>query len=201
MTVLEIAPALRQQPGARHGGISSMQDKPIPVGYCQCGCGQATKIAAVSNKVRGMVRGQPLNFVHGHNARKAPGPEYVVNENGCWVWQKCIARDNGYGRKGAGGSGRTMPAHRWYYEQAKGSVPDGMELDHLCRNRACVNPDHLEAVSHAANCQRGSWSRLTAQAVRHIRASSATHAELARTYGVTPTTIIHVRKRKTWKEV
>lgn len=52
--------------------------------------------------------------------------------------------------------GRTkVPAHRAVYESIVGPIPEGMELDHLCRNRACVNPGHLEPVSHQENCIRG----------------------------------------------
>lgn len=45
-------------------------------------------------------------------------------------------------------------AHRWIYEQDVGPIPEGMELDHLCRNSLCVNPDHLEPVTHTENQQR-----------------------------------------------
>ena len=47
-----------------------------------------------------------------------------------------------------------MLAHRFSYERAKGVIPEGLELDHLCRNPACVNPDHLEAVSGHENVRR-----------------------------------------------
>ncbi len=48
-----------------------------------------------------------------------------------------------------------MYAHRWAYEQARGAIPDGMHLDHLCRNTLCVNPDHLQAVTARENLRRG----------------------------------------------
>lgn len=71
----------------------------------------------------------------------------------CWVWQKS-RYPNGYGQYTKRDGHRGL-AHRAYYELLCGEVPDGMELDHLCRNRACVNPDHLEPVSGSENRRRG----------------------------------------------
>ena len=51
--------------------------------------------------------------------------------------------------------GRTWYSHRYAYELTRGPVPEGMEIDHLCRNRACANPTHLEPVTHAENVRRG----------------------------------------------
>lgn len=75
-----------------------------------------------------------------------------IPEAGCWMWMRAVGRD-GYGKIKV--SKRQMGAHRASYELFKGAIPDGMDLDHLCRNRTCVNPDHLEAVSERVNVVRG----------------------------------------------
>lgn len=76
----------------------------------------------------------------------------VVDEGGCWVWQRALNQD-GYGVTRSGG--RMMKAHRVCHEEFVGAIPAGMELDHLCRVRSCVNPAHLEPVTHAENVSRG----------------------------------------------
>lgn len=59
----------------------------------------------------------------------------------------------GYGRISR--AGRDHYAHRVAYETLYGPIQDGLEIDHLCRNRSCANPEHLEAVTHVENCRRG----------------------------------------------
>lgn len=71
--------------------------------------------------------------------------------SGCWLWLGAL-KDTGYGRLIL--AGRYWAAHRLSYVLYKGPIPDGLEIDHLCRTRCCVNPDHLEAVTRSVNCSR-----------------------------------------------
>lgn len=71
---------------------------------------------------------------------------------GCWIWTAGRNRD-GYGCFCIGNS-RNRLAHRLSYEFFIGPIPDGLCLDHLCRNRGCVNPEHLEPVTHLENMRR-----------------------------------------------
>lgn len=71
-----------------------------------------------------------------------------VSSNNCWDWLGSITKD-GYGQWVRGGG-----AHRALYELIRGKVPEGLELDHLCRKTSCVNPGHLEAVTHKENMRR-----------------------------------------------
>lgn len=78
--------------------------------------------------------------------------ERIAYSADCWEFTGC--RDaRGYGRIGR--DGKTVLAHRAVYELLVGPIPDGLELDHLCRNPPCCNPDHLDPVTHAENVRRG----------------------------------------------
>lgn len=81
----------------------------------------------------------------------------LVDKSGdCWLWMG--AKWKGYGQFGVQQSPGVWPlrkAHRVAYELIVGPIPDGMQLDHLCRNPSCVNPDHLEPVTNRENGLRG----------------------------------------------
>ena len=73
-------------------------------------------------------------------------------EGDCWIWTGTVSM-YGYGRFWQDGVEHL--AHRWAYQNFVGLIPEGLELDHLCRNRSCVNPEHLEPVTARENQDRG----------------------------------------------
>ena len=81
--------------------------------------------------------------------------------SGCWLWTGAL-NQAGYGWVGVGGGSRDIDrAHRVTYKHYKGPIPEGLEIDHLCRVRSCCNPEHLEAVTRRVNCQRGDCGKAT----------------------------------------
>ena len=74
-----------------------------------------------------------------------------ITESGCWLWLGPL--ENGYGRFQINGKQIRMPRAAWLV--LRGPIPAGLEPDHLCRVRCCVNPDHMELVTHLENVRRG----------------------------------------------
>lgn len=77
--------------------------------------------------------------------------KYRIAENGCWLWHAASDK-RGYGQLHV--DGRLVKAHRWSFEHFRHQIPAGHELDHLCRQPACVNPEHLEPVTREENLRR-----------------------------------------------
>jgi len=122
------------------------------------------------------------------------------DSTGCWIWQAAIT-GSGYGSWRGGG------AHRAAYTYAKGPIPKGLLIRHMCHNRRCVNPAHLEVGDEkdnardtllAGNCR----SKLTWNDVIRIRITyrdgAATIEQLAQRYGCAAGTIRNVVLMKTW---
>ena len=102
----------------------------------------------------------------------------------CWEWQ--AAKDTkGYGVFNPNGT--LVRSHRFAYENLVGPIPEGLQLDHLCRNRICVNPDHLEPVTQGVNTDRG-----TARIRLSIQGANITHCPRGHEYTEENT---HVNKR------
>ncbi len=193
--------------------------EPTHQNLCQCGCGQPAGVYATSNSAAGIVAGQPKRFIHGHHSRVQPSRRadfdtcYTVTVDGCWQWNTVHDGCDGYGRYWDGR--RNYPAHRHSYERTYGAIPKGAHLDHICHDpktcvggptcphRACVNPDHLAVTTHASNCRRGAIAKLDLAKARDIRrrfAAGELGIDLAREYGVKPTTISMVVRGQTWRQ-
>jgi hypothetical protein len=152
-----------------------------PRSACLCGCGELTEIAVQTSVIHGAISGESRRYKNGHSRRLSP-TEYLIEDRGhktpCWVWQRGKDRD-GYG-----------------------SIPDGLELDHLCRVTSCVNPDHIEPVTSAENTRRGISTKLTADDVREIRSElskGSLQGALAIRFGIAQTTISAIKRGVTWR--
>lgn len=102
--------------------------------------------------------------------KKQPWPERFWEkvdrraDDECWRWLASL-NDGGYGQIAI--DGRPHRAHRVAYELLRGAIPDGMVLDHLCRNRWCANPWHLEIVTNEENIRRGHWGEVYPEPATH----------------------------------
>lgn len=177
-----------------------------PYGLCWCGCGERTTSADATRASRRMVRGLPQRFVADHSGRVSrPRTSWKSEDRGhrtpCWMWQNYL-NAGGYGVGWR--AGKLWLMHRYYYTRKYGPVTEGMELDHLCRVRACCNPDHVEPVTRAENVRRGANAKLTNELVYSIRwlhwERGIPRPELAKLFGVCVGSIEQIINRNSWKE-
>lgn len=122
----------------------------------------------------------------------------------CWNWLWKVSDKTGYGQKQS--AGKSCLAHRWMYEIFNGPIQKDKVLDHLCRNRKCCNPEHLEPVSQSANCRRGEGATLTASVVALIKVDIAQskwggRQAIADRYGVSAATISDIKHGRSWADV
>ena len=155
-------------------------------------------MATVDN-VRPMPREGETLSPHG-NAKK---PDYKIDDNGCWIWQKDKDR-KGYG-KGSFRAQGTPWAHRAYWIAANGPVPEGRHvvIDHLCRNPSCVNPKHLEAVEQATNVHRGKAAKLNMEIAREVRRrvqAGQSANQIQDELGVTIQNVWWIAEDRAWRE-
>jgi hypothetical protein len=174
-----------------------------PTGLCKCGCGGSTKLAVKTDPRRGQVKGEPVDYLRGHAAwRTNHGPQWIEDENGCWIWQRTF-NNKGYavGSFVTQGGEPVQLAHRFFYEKFIGPVPPGMVLDHECVNPKCVNPEHLQPVTQRANVLRQSHTKLSDADVRRAMRMHregmtwrAVAAELGITHGPLLTRVKRLRE-------
>lgn len=177
---------------------------PNPSGLCMCGCGQPTKLAPQTQASKGWIKGTPMRFLRGHGFVRS-GNRWRVEDRGyetpCWIWQ--LTTSNGYGRSYDRARQRPIRAHIAAYVAANGPVPAGLQIDHLCRQRACVNPAHLEAVTPAENTRRGSKTKLRATDVSALRVialnTTLSHAAIADLFGVSRGHVRDIVRGKRWR--
>lgn len=81
----------------------------------------------------------------------------IIKDNGCWIWQGSVD-SRGYGQLKS--QGITWRAHRFFYVSLVNKIPPNYQIDHLCKNKLCVNPEHLEPVTQFENMKRsGVWEK------------------------------------------
>lgn len=177
----------------------------IPFGTCFCKCLGKTNIAPSNNAKDRWVKGMPIRYICGHNPRSSP-LDYVEEDRGyktpCWVWQR-VTRGGGYGRM-HNGKGKAEQAHRVYYERRFGAIPAELDLDHLCRVRRCINPEHMEPVTRKVNIRRGCRTKVTREmllAIRELTASGLSSRKVGAKVGLSNCHVSRILRGERWADI
>lgn len=171
-----------------------------PYGRCICGCGAVTNLADATRLKDLWFKGEPIRYVANHHTWKTP-TTYVLEDRGystaCWIWQRSVS-DNGYGQMGS------QYAHRAYYEHKYGVIPEGYHAHHLCEQKPCVNPDHIQPLTVSDHFQTRPTTKLSyddKQRIREMRQQGLSVAEIGALFGVRGDTVSKIapmsRNRRT----
>lgn len=152
---------------------------------CACGCGQSATKTFIRGHNNFLRIGAPLETRYSEQDRGYETP--------CWIWTGSTIR-SGYGRLMY--RGEQVLAHRRYYEHHVGPIPEGLTIDHLCRVRACVNPDHLEPVTNAENVRRGGIAnrKASVEELSDLRTQGLTLREVGERVGLSESRVCTLLK-------
>ncbi len=152
--------------GNKYGRLTVIRRKenkgPQHYWFCKCDCGSKVKAIRQDSLVSGRIKSCGCLLKEYQRGRVKQDMEKrfwdkVNKTDTCWLWT--ASKDKrGYGRLNKGKHAQNVLAHRYSYELVHGKIPIGLELDHLkdiCGNTSCVNPSHLEPVTHKENLLRG----------------------------------------------
>lgn len=179
-------------------------------------CGKAfTSYVSWSKRRRGRFCSRPCHYKSRTRAAADRFWRFVQKTDTCWIWAGFVS-PHGYGSFNGGRSNHHVRAHRFAYALIHGPIQVGLRVCHSCDNKKCVRPDHLFLGTDKENMQDAStkgrmargekhWNtRLVADEVRAIRRAREEHVpirRLAAQYKTTPTTIIRIAKRQTWRHI